>query len=219
MSRAWFPRRFPAGIPVFAALFAACAALAAVSGAHAQDPSREPRATTIVGGDSNARRCSAAMEAGDVSDGSITHCERALGYPRLSHEGQIQLRVNLGVMRMRRSEHELAVAQFDAVLAMEPRHAEAHLNRGAALIQLRQYGPAIAAITEAMGLGVREPHKAYFNRGVAREALRDLRGAYEDYSTALEIQPDWGPANAELARFARARREQLANTLGETATP
>ena len=80
-------------------------------------------------------------------------------------------------------------------------------------------GEAVAAITEALGLGVREPHKAYFNRGAAREALGDLRGAYEDYSTALEIQPDWGPANAELARFARARREHLADALGEPDTP
>jgi hypothetical protein len=44
-------------------------------------------------------------------------------------------------------------------------------------------------MTEALGLGVREPHKAYFNRGAAREALGDLRGAYEDYSTALKSSP------------------------------
>ena len=78
-------------------------------------------------------------------------------------------------------------------------------------------GPAVAAITEALSLGVREPHKAYFNRAGAREALGDVRGAYEDYSTALEIQPDWGPSGAELARFARARREQLANILNQSA--
>jgi Tfp pilus assembly protein PilF len=66
---------------------------------------------------------------------------------------------------------------------------------------------------------VREPHKAYLNRGVARENLGDLRGAYEDYSTALQIQPDWGPANAELARFARGRQEHLANVLGASQTP
>jgi tetratricopeptide (TPR) repeat protein len=119
---------------------------------------------------------------------------------------------------MRRQEYESALAQFDAVLAAEPAHAEAHLNRGAVLVQMRQYGPAIVAITEALSLGVAEPHKAYFNRGAAREALRDNRGAYEDYSTALSIQPDWGPANAELARFARTRRERLAEVLGEPAT-
>jgi len=80
---------------------------------------------------------------------------------------------------------------------------------------MQQYGAAIAEITQALSLGVSEPHKAYFNRAAAREALGDLRGAYEDYRTALEIQPDWGPANAELARFARSRRDTLASRLGE----
>ncbi len=89
------------------------------------------------------------------------------------------------------------------------------MNRGAALVQLRRYGPATAAFTEALGLDVQEPYKAYFNRGAAREALGDLRGAYEDYNTSLEIYPNWGPANAELRRFAHTRREHLQATRGE----
>ena len=215
MSCAWFPRRFPAGIPLLVlALFTFAAPLAA-----AQDPTSEPRATTIIGGDRSARRCSYAIEQGDTSDEAVGQCERALAYPRLTRESEIQIRIGLGVLHLRRQDNQAALDQFDAVIALEPSNAEAHLNRGAALVQLRQYGPAIAAITQAMGLGVREPHKAYFNRGAAREALGDLRGAYEDYNTALEIQPDWGPANAELARFARQRRERLANALGETPNP
>ena len=214
MSRAWFPRRFAAGFPACLALaFVLCA-----PGAAAQDIGSDPRAVTLVGSSAHARRCGSAAMAGDISDRTINYCTRALSYPRLSREGEIQLRVNLGVTRMRRHENEAALAEFDAVVALNPSHAEAHLNRGAALVQLRQFGPAVAAITEALSLGVTEPHKAYFNRGAAREALRDNRGAYEDYSTALAIQPDWGPANAELARFARARRAHLADVLGEPAT-
>jgi hypothetical protein len=44
--------------------------------------------------------------------------------------------------------------------------------------------------------------------------LGDLPGAYEDYSTALRIKPDWGAAEAELARSARAREERLARIIG-----
>jgi Tfp pilus assembly protein PilF len=101
------------------------------------------------------------------------------------------------------------------VIALAPRHAEAHLNRGAALVMLRRPGPAVAAITTALSYGVSAPHKAYFNRAAAREAMGDLRGAYEDYNTALTIQPDWGAAEAELARFARGRRERLAAQLSD----
>ena len=78
-----------------------------------------------------------------------------------------------------------------------------------------QPGPAVAAITPALTLGVREPEKAYYTRGAAREALGDLRGAYDDYTTALQIRPQWAPADQELARFVRGRREHLATVLGQ----
>ncbi|MBY0563762.1 MAG: tetratricopeptide repeat protein [Hyphomonadaceae bacterium] len=212
MSRAWLPRRFWA---VMAALVAASAALAAPA-ASAQDPTADPRSVTVLGSTPHARRCNAALAEGDSSDRAVSYCERALAYPRLSDDAKAQLEINVGVMRMRRGEHLVAIQHFDAALALTPNHAEAFMNRGAAQVQIRDYGLAIASLTEALSLGVTEPHKAYFNRGVARESMGDLRGAFEDYTTALEIQPDWGPANAELARFARGRRENLANRLGET---
>ncbi|MGD9816030.1 MAG: tetratricopeptide repeat protein [Hyphomonadaceae bacterium] len=214
MSSAWSPRRFPDWIPAIA-FAAAVVALAAPAAAEGQDPNDDPRAVTVVGSDAHGRRCAQAVQRGDVSDRTVETCTRALNYARITREARIQLLVNRGVVYLRRSEFQHALEDFDAVIAIDDRNAEAFLNRGAALIQLRQPGPAVAAITTALGLGVREPHKAYFNRAAAREALGDLRGAYEDYNTALEIEPDWGPASAELARFARSRREHLATALGE----
>ncbi len=157
--------------------------------------------------------------AGDSTDETLEECTRALRYPRLSRAGEEQITINRGVVHMRRREAEAALADFDQVIHMSPENAEAHLNRGATLVQMRQYGPAIAAITRAMQLGVREPHKAYYNRAAAREALGDLRGAYEDYQAALEMEPNWGPANAELARFVHNRRDHLATVLNDTPTP
>jgi tetratricopeptide (TPR) repeat protein len=211
MIRAALPRRIRDTVPVLTAVVA----LMATAPAHAQDPRSDPRSMTIIGNDANARRCSANVMAGDSSDATVEACTRALAYRRITREGQIQILVNRGVTYLRRQQNELAVTDFEAVIALDRNNAEAHLNRGATLVQLQRYGPAIAALTEALGLGVREPHKAYFNRGIAREALGDLRGAYEDYSTALQIQPDWGPASAELARFARTRRAHLATVLDE----
>jgi tetratricopeptide (TPR) repeat protein len=201
-------------IPTLSAAFALLAA-----SALAQDPRNEPRAVTVLGSDANGRRCSERVMAGDSSNETVAICTRALEYRRLTDDARVQLQINMGVTHLRRHESQAALALFDAIVQQDREHAEAHLNRGAALVQLERHGEAVAAITEALGLGVREPHKAYFNRGAAREALGDLRGAYEDYSTALEIEPDWGPANAELARFARSRREHLANALGEPETP
>jgi tetratricopeptide (TPR) repeat protein len=194
---------------------AAALAISASAVALAQSP----QAVQVIGGDAHARRCVEHVMSGDASDATLDECTRALRYPRLSRSGEQQILINRGVVYLRRTESQLALADFDAVLARNERNAEAHLNRGAALMQMRQFGPAIVAITEALGLGVAEPHKAYYNRGAAREALDDVRGAYEDYNTALEIQPDWGPANAELARFARTRRDHLATVLEGDPTP
>ena len=180
---------------------------------------QSPRAVQIIGGDAHAERCVSASLAGDISDRGLEECTRALRYPHLSSSGAQQITINRGVIRLRRSEFDLALADFDAVIAQNADNAEAHLNRGTALLQLRRPGEAIASLTTAVSLGVAEPHKAYFNRGAAREALGDLRGAYEDYSTALAIEPDWGPANAELARFARGRRDHLATVLDGQPNP
>ncbi len=194
---------------------AVLASLSWAGAAWAQDPNAEARALQVIGSDAHARLCGALVSQGDTSDRTVETCTRALGYRRITREANIQVLINRGVTYMRRQENAAALADFDAAIALDRRNGEAFLNRGAALVQMGQPGPAVAAITEALGLGVSEPHKAYFNRGAARERLGDLRGAYEDYSTALDIQPDWGPANAELARFARARREHLANALAE----
>jgi tetratricopeptide (TPR) repeat protein len=207
MSRAWLPRRFSSAIPALAAVLALTAL---ADGAWAQQRTRnDPAAVTVVGRDPDARRCSDMVMRGDVTDAVITTCTAALNYRHLSRQAEIQLLINRGVAHLRRHENEAALADFDAVVDIDGEHAEAQMNRGAALLQLRRYGEAIAAFTQALGLDVRDPYKAYFNRGAAREALGDLRGAYEDYNTALEIYPNWAPADAELQRFARTRREQV----------
>ncbi len=209
MSGAALPRRLIAGISALSAVFIATWA----APARAQDPRIDPRSVTVIGSDAQGRRCLQGVGAGDTTDVTVAACTRALRNPRLSRESSQILLVNRGVTYMRRGEGEPALADFDAAIVVDRRNGEAHLNRGAALVMLNQPGPAVAAITEALGLGVRDPQKAYLNRGAARERLGDLRGAYEDYSTALEISPDWAPANAELARFARTRREHLAGVL------
>jgi tetratricopeptide (TPR) repeat protein len=206
MSGAWPPRRFPAAIPIIATVLAAGTAFA-----NPQDP----RAVQMIGGDAHAGRCIDAVNQNDTSDRAIEECTRAMRFPRLSRAGEQQMMINRGVIYLRRRDGASALVDFEEVVRRNEENAEGQLNRGAALVLLGRHGEAVAAITEALGLGVSEPHKAYYNRGAAREALGDLRGAYEDYSTALEIEPDWGPANAELARFARTRRDHLATVLSD----
>ncbi|GAN00151.1 serine/threonine kinase [alpha proteobacterium U9-1i] len=216
MRRLTLPRLFAVAVGALAF----CGAAATAADAQLGNPvsrNREVGARTTIGAP-NADMCSQYAAGGDLTDAALAACDQAIRSERLNRANEIATRINRGAIHLRRREGEPALADFDAVIELDRRHAEAHLNRGAALVMLGRPGLAVGSITEALSLGVREPHKAYFNRGAAREALGDMRGAYEDYTTALEIQPDWGPANAELARFVRTRQEQLANILNRGGT-
>lgn len=212
------PRAAPSW-PVGAA-FAAVALWFAAGAVQANEVSasaeRTKGARTVVGAPGSAD-CAVAAASGVIDDEAVAACDRAIRTERLSRANRIVTLINRGAIHMRRRDGEKALADFDSVIALEPRNAEAHMNRGAALVLVRQPGAAVAAITDALRYGVKVPHKAYFNRAAAREAMGDVRGAYEDYNTALTIQPDWGAAEAELSRFARGRRERLAAQLSEPA--
>lgn len=176
---------------------------------------RTKGAFTMVGAPYSVQ-CAAYAAQGLTDLDSVQACDRALEQERLNRANRIATLINRGALHLRRKDGTAALADFDAVIALDKKNAEAHLNRGAALVMTGRPGPAVEAITQALSLGVREPHKAYFNRGAAREAMQSLRGAYEDYETALKIQPDWGPAQAELQRFVRGRRDSLAVQLSQT---
>jgi len=193
-------------VALAAGLLAASAQAAAPASAQ---PRQDTAARTQIGGSGAASRCHRAVGAGAADDTAVAQCTRAIDNERLVRADLVAAYINRGVLHLRRSEGQLALADFDAVIAIDPRVAEAHLNRGAALVMIGRPGPAVASITEALSLGVSEPYKAYYNRGAAREALGDVRGAYEDYSAALQIRPNWDPAEAELERFVRTGRDRM----------
>jgi tetratricopeptide (TPR) repeat protein len=163
----------------------------------------------------HARVCNEFAVTGNFSDAAVARCTRALREERDNRANLIITYMNRGNIHMARRDPELALADFNAVIELDEVNAEARLNKGVAMVMLANYGPAIVVLTDALGLDVNEPHKAYYTRAAAREALGDLRGAFEDYTTALAIRPDWGLADAELQRIARLRQERLAEHLSD----
>jgi tetratricopeptide (TPR) repeat protein len=210
-------RRLAAAAAALAVALGAGSAFAQSGSDAAFDRTRRAGAVTTFGTPA-AQVCVDRLTQGDTSDLVVEACSRAIS-EEVSPATRIGLYVNRGVLRMRRGEPEMALVDFDAAIDLDRRSGEAYQNRGAALIAMGQHGPAIAALTEALGLGVREPQKAYLNRGIAREALGDERGALEDFTTALDIEPGWTAANEELARIARLHQEHLAAILAEDAAP
>jgi len=109
--------------------------------------------------------------------------------------------VNRGVIRLRRGEYEAAHADFDAAIPLVPESGEARFNRGAVFIAEHHYKEAVADLDKAIELGVREPAKVYYYRGVAHDYLDDETAAYQDYKQAEALAPDWALPKHELKRF------------------
>lgn len=218
-------RALPGRWRTFALMGLAALALAGAASGEAGDVTERTRrasAQNIVG-QPLAKTCAEAAAAGLADAASVEACSQSLLTEGLSRPNEGIILVNRAAMRMRQGDGASALADLDEAAKRLPGNADVQLNRGVALSMTGAHGKAIKTLTEALQLGVRTPHMAYYHRAAAREKLGDLRGAVEDYTAALEINPDWALAEAELARFVRVRRDEVAQALadgaGEGSTP
>jgi tetratricopeptide (TPR) repeat protein len=213
----------PSGLKRDRALLFACIAAALTAPAIAfADPLSDPAvrtrgsgAQTIIGAP-RASACANAAMAGRADAEVIADCDEGLRSETLDRKQATFTYLNRGAVHLRMGNAEAALNDFDEAIKLTPKSADALINRGAALVMLKRNGEAVATLTRALQLKPAMPETAYYYRATAREALNDVRGAYEDYNTALLIKPDWALVAADMARFARIRRDQLASTLGES---
>jgi tetratricopeptide (TPR) repeat protein len=78
---------------------------------------------------------------------------------------------------------------------------EAHVNRGAALLNLMRPEQALEAIDLGIEIGSGRLHLVYYNRAAARFLLGDIRGSYEDFMLSAEINPEFTLATEALSHF------------------
>lgn len=162
-------------------------------------------ATTIIGS-GLAAECSQAAQSGKFDRGSMQTCDQALADEALTQRDRAKTLINRGVMKMRRSDYDGALVDFNASTALVEDIGEAYVNRGATLIALRRYQEGLVEINRGIELGIEEPAKAYYNRALAYEGLEDARSAYLDYQQAVTLQPDWALPRQQLLRFTVGRR-------------
>ena len=91
-----------------------------------------------------------------------------------------------------------ALAAYDRLLAIEPRHFEAHYNRGVIFSRQQKHQEALASLDQALAL---QPNAAavHFNRGVVLAELERYREALESYDRVLAHGPNYAPALANRA--------------------
>jgi len=162
--------------------------------------STQARAAVSVFGAGPAQFCYEAADTGVSPSENLIYCNEALAGP-LSPQDRAATFVNRGVIKLAIHQPDAAAEDFNSGLAINANIGEGYVDLGAAQIINKKYADAVANITKGLILGTKEPQNAYFDRGLANEALGNIKAAYEDYRQAVTLAPDFQPALNELKRF------------------
>jgi tetratricopeptide (TPR) repeat protein len=163
--------------------------------------------TTLGGG--HGRDCYEAAEyKRSEARSGIAVCTLALETEALNRRDRAATLINRGIIQMRERNLAAAIADYDAALRADNSLAEGYVNRGIALVHLGgRDRDAIADLSRGIAMNPSRPEVALYTRGVAHELAGDLRQAYEDYSAAAALKPDWTDPAEQLKRFNVERRK------------
>ena len=163
-------------------------------------------AVVLVVGSTLASSCSKAAFAGQSDVGALEVCNRSLDEEALVGHDRAATHINRGVVLMRRSRLDAAMRDFQQAVQIEPGLGEGYANRGSVHVAEGRFQEAVLDFDRALGLGLKQPERTYFNRGVAREWLDDAKGAYLDYRKAAQLNPAWPDPQEQMVRFTIVRR-------------
>jgi len=155
--------------------------------------------TLVFGG--LGKTCYQLAKAGQDTPDALKACTIAIEEEAMIPKDRAATYVNRGVIRTNRKEWPAALEDFREAQEINPALGEAYVSEGVVHAYQQRYPEAIAAIDRGLSLRLAEPEKAYFNRGVARLGMNNVRGAYEDYKKAAELKPDWLLAQERLSWF------------------
>jgi tetratricopeptide (TPR) repeat protein len=153
-----------------------------------------------VGG-SFARSCYLSAESRDATPASIAECNRALGEQAMSDQDRLATHVNRGILRMIKGDFELAKADFEEAVEMNPNHPEPWLNTAILRFKQGDSAAAVPLFDRAIQLHTRRPEIAYYGRALAHEDAGNVKAAYADLRRAVALRPNWAEPKRDLARY------------------
>ena len=133
---------------------------------------------------------------------AIEECHLALETEQLRAKDRAATFTNRGILYMRQGNNSRAVVDYQRSINLLPDLREAKVNLGAALYNLKRYPEAMAALNEGVATeSLNARAIGFYNRALTHEKLGDLQSAYEDFRSALQINPEFTQASEQIARF------------------
>jgi tetratricopeptide (TPR) repeat protein len=174
-----------------------------VAAAAAFAPAGFAQGAVMVIGGGMARDCYEAVEYQRVASiRAIEICDLALEQERLSQKNRAATYVNRGILHMRDKRYQKSLDDFERGLLIDGNLLEAKINIGAALYGLKRYDEALAHLNEGVHAESADARAtAYYNRALIYERQGNVEASYDDFRTALEIQPAFELAARQLERF------------------
>lgn len=133
----------------------------------------------------DAQRCATIENDPDLA---IEVCTRAIKSGRFSGEALAKLHLIRGAEWAAMGDYDRAIADYDAVIRLNPRSAVAFFNRGAAWAHKGEPDRAIGDYDAAIRLDPKEP-TAYGGRAVEWAVKGDYARAIADFDTAIRLDP------------------------------
>ena len=169
-------------------------------------PAAAQASISVIGG-GLGRECYLAAEFGRGNRSGADVCDRALADEAQSSIDRAATFVNRGIVYMQGKDLTAAIADFDQAIKLRPETAEAYVNKGIALIHLGgRDRDAVELLTQGLARNPSRPEVAYYVRGIANEQLGLSREAFDDYSRAATLKPDWTDPAAQLTRFSVVKK-------------
>ena len=145
------------------------------------------------------RRLSEALRL--VDDG-LDRLDRELG-PGAHQLHRSVLRYNRAQVHAGLGSLEAALADYDAVIEVDPYYPEYHFDRAGLLRRLGKYHDALGAYNTAIRLSPPFP-ELHYNRGDVLAELGDTEAAIADFRYVLELSPDHVDALVNLVGLLQA---------------
>jgi len=164
-------------------------------------------AQVFVGGNGAAHQCYTSAKLGNPGTiGAIRTCETALENITITRKNEAATHTNLGVLLMRKGDHDKAQINYQRAINLRPKAAEIYINYAASLIYTGDYQNALTTINKAIDLETSKMPEALFNRAMAYDRQQNYTAAYKDLKQALLLKPEWPVALKALDNYTVSTR-------------